>query len=148
VGETGEGGRLTPAQAQKHPASQGARQRLGRLAGLRAAVARGPRGEPTGPSHNSSLSLQRTVERYKASVSRTCWQPAAEARDTRAPTTARVSALLRIAPSGNIVSSQMSGDPPGYRGLARCIEDHLRHWKFPLGSDATTLQVPFVFVAQ
>ncbi|MBN1609598.1 MAG: hypothetical protein JW940_23400, partial [Polyangiaceae bacterium] len=135
-------------RAGRRSASRGRRQRLGGLAGLSSGVSRGPSGESRSPSRIPALALARTVERYKASVSRSCWQPAAEVRDGRAPTTARVSALIRIAPSGNILSAQMSGDPPGYRGLAGCIQQRLRCWKFPLAKDVTTLQVPFVFVAQ
>jgi hypothetical protein len=41
-----------------------------------------------------------------------------------------------------------NGDPRGYRGLANCIAGRVRGWQFPASGSGTTVNVPFVFVAQ
>ena len=124
------------------------------LSGLRAL---GPQSGPseTGSSGTASAgqaldsaTLQKTVSRYTASVKRSCWQPSLDSRAPDAPTSARVSVKIDIAPSGNVSSVSSNGDPKGYRGLATCIESRVRNWSFPPSSGATTVNVPFVFAAQ
>jgi len=95
-----------------------------------------------------SATLQKNVSRYTPSVRRSCWQPALDSRTTDAPTVARVSVKIDIAPSGNVSGVSSSGDPRGYRGLANCIESRVRNWTFPPSSGPTTVNVPFVFAAQ
>jgi hypothetical protein len=135
------------------------RERAGRPGGLRALAAsngaRGgtrPRGgSPRGQAQGRPLdknAIGHTIGRYKASVSRSCWRPALDTRDDDAPTTARVSATLEILPSGKTRSAKTSGDPVGYPGLSRCIEQRLRGWKFPPSRDSMTVRVPFVFAVQ
>ena len=124
------------------------------LSGLRAL---GPQSGPSqtgatpGASGGQTLdssTLQKNVARYTPSVKRSCWQPALDSRAPDAPTSARVSVKIDIAPSGNVSSVSSSGDPRGYRGLASCIESRVRNWTFPPSSGATTVNVPFVFAAQ
>ncbi len=95
-----------------------------------------------------SATLSKNVSRYTPSVRRSCWQPALDSRATDAPTVARVSVKIDIAPSGNVSGVSSSGDPRGYRGLANCIESRVRNWTFPPSSGPTTVNVPFVFAAQ
>lgn len=95
-----------------------------------------------------SATLQKNVSRYTPSVRRSCWQPALDSRAPDAPTVARVSVKIDIAPSGNVSGVSSSGDPRGYRGLANCIESRVRNWTFPPSSGPTTVNVPFVFAAQ
>jgi hypothetical protein len=124
------------------------------LSGLRAL---GPQSGPSesgatpgasGAQTLDSATLQKNVSRYTPSVRRSCWQPALDSRAADAPTVARVSVKIDIAPSGNVSSVSSSGDPRGYRGLASCIESRVRNWTFPVSSGATTVNVPFVFAAQ
>lgn len=95
-----------------------------------------------------STSITRTVGNYTPGVRRGCWETALSARAADAPTSARVSATITIAPSGNVENVTTSGDPKGYPSLARCIESKVRTWRFPRSSGATTANVPFVFAAQ
>ncbi len=96
----------------------------------------------------SSATIEGTVARYKASVKRSCWQPALEARAADAPTSARVNVALTIAPSGSVQSVTTSGDPKGYPGLANCIAGRVRGWQFPPSGSSTPVNVPFVFAGQ
>jgi hypothetical protein len=117
-------------------------------------------GGPKGPGENSGSSpaaggqldqtqLQSTVARYTPSVKRGCWQPALDARDKDAPGSARVSVAITISPSGSVQDVSVNGgDPRGYRGLASCIAGRVRGWQFPASGGITTVNVPFVFVAQ
>jgi TonB family protein len=92
--------------------------------------------------------VQGTVRRYTSSVKRSCWQPALDTRDADAPTSARVSVTITVAPSGSVQGVSTSGDPRGYRGLASCIARRVQGWQFPASSGQTTVNVPFVFAAQ
>lgn len=122
------------------------------LSGLSANGPKGP-GEASGnaPSAGGQLDagqLQSTVARYTPSVKRGCWQPALDSRDKDAPASARVTAAITIAPSGSVQNVSTNGDPRGYRGLANCIAGRVRGWQFPASGSSTTVNVPFVFVAQ
>ncbi|MCA9640534.1 MAG: AgmX/PglI C-terminal domain-containing protein, partial [Myxococcales bacterium] len=121
----------------------------------------GPKG-PTGPngttgagsgssgasSQLDSSQVQRVVSSHTGSVKRSCWQPALSTRDSDAPSSARVSVTIKVAPSGSVSSVSTSGDPKGYRGLAGCIASRVRGWQFPAAGGPTTVNVPFVFAAQ
>jgi TonB family protein len=81
-------------------------------------------------------------------VKRSCWQPALDTRDKDAPTSARVAVAITIGSSGSVQNVTTNGDPKGYRGLANCIAGRVRGWQFPPSGGSTTVNVPFVFVAQ
>lgn len=115
----------------------------------------GPSGGPTGPSSSSagtqelsSGQIQTTVSKYQNSVKRGCWERALMTREKDAPSSARVSVAIKVAPGGNVTSATTTGDPKGYSGLASCIAMRVRGWQFPRSSGATTVNVPFVFAAQ
>jgi hypothetical protein len=122
------------------------------LSGLGAGGPKGPSdGNGTAPSAGGQLDsgqLQSTVARYTPSVKRGCWQPALDSRDKDAPASARVSVAITISPSGSVQDVSTNGDPRGYRGLANCIAGRVRGWQFPASGGTTTVNVPFVFVAQ
>jgi hypothetical protein len=121
------------------------------LQGLSTAAPEGPAGTAArsgGGQQLDSAQVQRTVTRYTGSVKRSCWQPALDARDQDAPTSAKVSVSLQVSPSGSVQDVTTSGDPKGYRGLASCIASRVRGWQFPPSSGSTTVNVPFVFAAQ
>jgi hypothetical protein len=125
------------------------------LAGLEGAPTGAPVARPTGAAEApaagrqlDSSAIQRTVSNYVPSVRRGCWQPALDSRAPDAPSSARVVAAVTIASSGTVQQVTTSGDPRGYRGLARCIESRVRGWTFPRSGGTTTVNVPFVFAAQ
>ncbi|MGE3674200.1 MAG: GYF domain-containing protein [Polyangiaceae bacterium] len=99
-------------------------------------------------SQLDSSQVQRVVSSHTGSVKRSCWQPALSTRDSDAPSSARVSVTIKVAPSGSVSSVSTSGDPKGYRGLAGCIASRVRSWQFPAAGGPTTVNVPFVFAAQ
>lgn len=146
-GKLGGGSR----QAKSDPKRTQGLKGLGDLQGLRGGPA-GPSGGPgtTGGSGQplDSDQVQQTVRRYTGSVKRACWQPALDTRETNAPSSARVTVSIKVAPSGGVESVSTSGDPRGYHGLASCISGRVRGWQFPASSDATNVNVPFVFAAQ
>jgi|GEM_PF-565727 len=124
---------------------------LNGLSGLAPGATKGPGGESTGSNAGGQLdatALQSTVARYTPSVKRSCWQPALDTRDKDAPGSARVSVAITVGPSGSVQNVTPSGDPRGYRGLSNCIASRVRGWQFPPSSGTTTVNVPFVFVAQ
>lgn len=125
------------------------------LSGLAANGTRGPTDTPGSTSQGGpgggqldQTQLSSVVQRYTPSVKRSCWQPALDGRDRDAPTSARVSVAITISPSGSVQDVNASGDPRGYRGLAQCIAGRVRGWQFPPSGGSTTVNVPFVFVAQ
>jgi hypothetical protein len=102
----------------------------------------------SGGGQLDAAQTQAVVSRYTGSVKRSCWQPALDARDPTAPTTARVNVAITVGPSGSVQSATTSGDPRGYPGLANCIAGRVRGWQFPATGSTTTVNVPFVFAAQ
>ncbi len=125
---------------------------LGSLSGLAAAGPKGPSqgtsSASTGTSQLDATQLSAAVARYTPSVKRTCWQPALDTRDKDAPMSARVAVTITVGASGSVQDVKTGGDPKGYRGLANCIAGRVRGWQFPPSSGSTTVNVPFVFVAQ
>lgn len=124
------------------------------LSGLDGLSAAGPQ---VGPSSNPGAAatqaldgaqIESTVARYRTGVKRSCWQPALDARDKSAPSSARVTATITVLGSGAVKGVTTSGDPQGYRGLASCIQSRVSSWTFPASSGTTTVNVPFVFAAQ
>jgi len=129
------------------------------LAGLKGLSGLGPSGPGvtgsgpgTGPASGGgqldAAQTQSTVARYTGSVKRSCWQPALDARDPSAPTSARVMVTITVGPSGSVQNVSTNGDPRGYPGLAPCIAGRVRAWQFPATGGTTTVNVPFVFAAQ
>ncbi len=115
----------------------------------------GPTGGPASPTVSGGTTqpldasqIQSTVTKYRTSVQRGCWQPALDTRDKNAPSSARVSVSITVAGSGQVTSATTSGDPNGYRGLANCISNRVKTWRFPPSNGTTTVNVPFVFAAQ
>jgi hypothetical protein len=105
----------------------------------------------SGSSGGGQLDAAQTsavVSRYTGSVKRSCWQPALDARDPTAPSSARVMVTITVGPSGSVQNATTSGDPRGYPGLANCIAGRVRGWQFPATGGTTTVNVPFVFAAQ
>lgn len=145
-----------PGQAETPAASASPTEISQGLRGLQGLQAGGPR---TGPASElgassgarqqlDSATLSRTVSRYTASVKRSCWQPALDARAPDAATSARISANIVVASSGKVQSVTVSADPKGYRGLSSCIQARVRNWEFPPAGGPTEFNVPFVFAAQ
>ncbi|MCH2110806.1 MAG: zinc-ribbon domain-containing protein [Polyangiaceae bacterium] len=124
------------------------------LTGLDGLNLAGPRSGPQpGAASSSSSSLtagqiQAVVSRYRTSISRRCWQPALQARDRDAPTTARVQLTMTVDNQGKVTRATSSGDPRGYRGLSQCIRSKVRAWRFPKSGSSQKVEVPFVFAAQ
>jgi hypothetical protein len=102
----------------------------------------------SGGGQLDAAQTQSTVARYTGSVKRSCWQPALDARDPSAPTSARVMLTITVGASGSVQNVTTSGDPRGYPGLASCIGGRVRAWQFPATGGTTTVNVPFVFAAQ
>jgi TonB family protein len=147
VGSKGTSGDTTKAGETK-----------GGLSGLKGLSGLGPSGPAGTPGSEGAAKggggeldaaqLQSTVARYTSSVKRSCWQPALDARDPNAPTSARVVVSVTIAPSGSVSAVNTGADPKGYPGLSRCIAQRVKAWQFPPSSGTTTVNVPFVFAAQ
>ncbi|HEY4156632.1 MAG TPA: GYF domain-containing protein [Polyangiaceae bacterium] len=154
AGDTKNNGKKSGTAAPKGSADG---QGLTGLKGLSGLSGLGPRGPDVGGPSNTPVGgggqldagqIQQTVARYTGSVKRACWQPALDARDKDAPTTARVNVQITISPSGSVSGASAGSDPRGYRGLSQCISTKVRAWSFPPSGDSTTVNVPFVFAAQ
>ncbi|MDF3065833.1 MAG: putative rane-associated protein [Polyangiaceae bacterium] len=96
----------------------------------------------------SDQQLQETVARYREQIQRICWEPARDAREPTAPSSARVSTSITIGASGSVLDVKTGGDPPGYLRLADCIAGQVRAWRFPASKNATTASIPFVFAGE
>jgi TonB family protein len=95
-------------------------------------------GKPIGP-------LPQTVAHFTPSVRRGCWEPAFNRREAQAPSSARVAVRFTVTPGGLVEKAFTAGDPKGYPGLARCVEDHVERWKFPRSGSPTSVTLPFIF---
>lgn len=107
--------------------------------------------EPSSSELSERLSeqqIQETVARYREQVQRLCWQPAQDARDSAAPSSARVSTSITIGASGSVLDVKAGGDPLGYPRLSECLATQVRAWRFPAARNATTANVPFVFAGE
>lgn len=91
--------------------------------------------------------VQETVARYREQLQRGCWQPALDAREPTAPSSARVSTSVTVSASGNVLEVKTGSDPLGYLGLADCVAGQVRSWRFPAAKNATTAAIPFVFAS-
>lgn len=108
----------------------------------------GPRSaSPAGVGLEASA-IQSTVQKNQNAVKRSCWQPALTGRSADAPSSARITTTIQIAPSGVVSSVKHSGDPRGYPGLAACVATRVKGWTFPKSTATTTAEIPFVFAAQ
>lgn len=123
---------------------------LSGLKGLNSGPETGPasKGAGTASQPLSTSQIQSTVSRFTPSVRRSCWQPALDAREPSAPTSARVTVSITVGADGTVQGASADGDPRGYPGLGSCISRRVRGWTFPPSSGTTTVQVPFVFAAQ
>jgi hypothetical protein len=146
----GNAGSKGPAAAAPSDAPQQGLSGLSGLKGLAAGPQTGPGTSSSGGASQplDSGQIQSTVQRYTPSVRRSCWQPALDARDPNAPTSARVTMSITVGPDGKVRSASAGAEPKGYPGLAGCIAQRVRMWNFPPSNGTTTVQVPFVFAAQ
>ncbi len=123
------------------------------LSGL-AGLAGGPTAGPAGPSGAgaggggtlASADVERVVQSHRALVRRQCWDPALSGRPANAPTSAKILVQLSVATDGHVATSSANGGD-GYPGLASCVQNQVRGWRFP-PSDGATINVPFAFAAQ
>lgn len=124
------------------------------LSGLSLAAGPGPVAGSAGGNSVSggtgleASAIQSTVQKNQNAVKRSCWQPALNNRSADAPSTARVTTTIQIAPNGSVTHVKHSGDPRGYPGLGACIVTRLKGWTFPKSNGSTTANIPFVFAAQ
>lgn len=146
----GTAGSKGPAQTAPTNTPQQGLSGLSGLKGLASGPQTGPGTSSTGSASQplDSSQIQSTVQRYTPSVRRSCWQPALDARDPNAPTSARVTVSITVGPDGKVRNASADGEPRGYPGLAGCITQRVRMWTFPPSNGTTTVQVPFVFAAQ
>lgn len=146
----GKVGSATPST--KEPEKSGGLTGLAGLSGLQGGgPTSGPGTKQTSAQNSGGLDstqVQQTVGKYTGSVRRSCWQPQLDARSKDAPSSARVTVTINVAPSGSVTGVSTSGDPKGYPGLANCISSRVRGWQFPASGGPTTVNVPFVFAAQ
>ncbi len=83
---------------------------------------------------------QAVVSKYQRSVARRCLSFVTDG-------SAKVTVTIRVAPSGAVqnVSASGGGKHPGVRG---CVTSRVRGWRFPTASGSSTINVPFMLVAQ
>lgn len=120
----------------------------GLAAGVGPAPVAGPGSERGTATGLEAAAIQSTVQKNQNAVKRSCWQPALNGRSADAPSTARVTTTIQIAPNGAVASVKHSGDPRGYPGLGSCIVTRVKTWTFPRANGSTTANIPFVFAAQ
>jgi hypothetical protein len=84
-----------------------------------------------------------TVRRHERGI-RLCYERAV--RGLRDTPQIRLRATIEISPAGRVTSSRLEGPDPTSR-LHPCVEQNLRTWRFPQGSEPTTLPLSFVLDA-
>ncbi len=100
-------------------------------------------GSSGGGGASSALSeeaIQRVVQQRSAGVKRTCWE-----RGGATQSNVNVRVHLSIAATGNVQSASADGNDPM---VAKCIENSVRGWQFPVSSGSTTVDIPFHFLRQ
>jgi len=109
-------------------------------------------GANTGPSINgggasggssvalSEQAIQQTVQQRSAGVKRTCWE-----RGGGTESNVNVKVRLTIAATGNVQSASAEGNDPI---VAKCIENSVKNWQFPVSSGSSTVEIPFHFLRQ
>lgn len=89
------------------------------------------------------------VSSNTARVRRKCWDQAVAGRSADAPSSVKVTAKLKIAPSGSVSSASASGgNEKFYPGLTSCVQSTVQGWKFPSSDNGGEVVVPFSFNAQ
>ena len=102
-----------------------------------------------GGSHGqlSQGEIEGVVTRNKPGITRRCWEPAWDARDSGAGKSAKVSVSLTVGPTGSVSGSQASGGEH-FPGLASCIASSVKAWQFPPSDGSTPVNIPFSFNKQ
>lgn len=111
----------------------------------------GPSASDPPPSGGGALTegeINGVVSRNKPMITRRCWLPAYDARSSGAPTTAKVSVSLKVAPSGSVSSVSAGGSETHYPGLASCVAGSVKGWTFPPSDEGATINIPFSFSGQ
>ena len=99
------------------------------------------------PSTLTAGEIQGVVAANQASIRRKCWEPALDAAGPSGKKSAKVTANVTIAPSGNVSSASTSGGND-FPGLASCIATRIKGWKFPVAGGESRTSIPFVFASQ
>lgn len=94
------------------------------------------------PPPLDQAAVERVIVTHRAGIKRTCWDRRA-GDDGR--TSANVTVMLAVGPTGTVDSSSSNGDDPA---LAKCIEAQVQTWRFPASSTTTTINIPFKFVRE
>jgi len=102
--------------------------------------------EPARGDGLDEASVQRVVRRYGPAVRDQCWQPFSA--QLPGDTSVRVTATIRVEPSGRVQSVVSNGAPASYAELSRCVEERVSSWRFPSALGQTVVNVPFVFVTE
>lgn len=111
----------------------------------------GPSTSDPPPSGGGALTegeINGVVSRNKPIITRRCWTPAYDARASNAPSTAKVSVSLKVAPSGSVSSVSAGGSETHYPGLASCVAGSVKGWSFPPSDEGATINIPFSFSGQ
>lgn len=70
-----------------------------------------------------------------------CYENALHAAPT---TTGRVTVLMHISASGNVVSTEVAENTTGVDTLGECIAEHIQHWHFPEAAHDIAVRYPFL----
>ncbi len=91
-------------------------------------------GAPLSPSQ-----VNATVSKFRGSLQRRCRQMVTKGN-------AKVSASIRVSPSGSVssVSTSGGGNVPG---LAGCVQSRIANWRFPQAGAPTTVNLSFQFLS-
>lgn len=100
------------------------------------------------PERLDDATLTATLASHQDELERACFQPAFDARSDSASSSARVSTVITIRPSGQVESVTTAGDPPGYLHLASCVAERVRSFRFPAARSQTSAKVPFIFATE
>ena len=103
----------------------------------------------TGKGSLNSSQLNGVVSSNSPRVRKKCWDPLVSSRSADAPSSVKVTATVKIGPSGSVKSVTASGgNEKHYPGLAGCVQQVVSTWTFPASDEGGTVVVPFGFNAQ
>lgn len=103
----------------------------------------------TGKGALNESQLNGVVSSNSPRVRRKCWDPLVAGRSSNAPNSVKVTATVKIGPSGAVKSvSTSGGNDQYYPGLASCVQSTVSGWTFPASDEGGTVVVPFGFNAQ
>jgi Gram-negative bacterial TonB protein C-terminal len=102
-----------------------------------------PPDSDSGRHQLSADDVKGTVKNYRPHLDKVCWTPRVNNSPT-GPNTVRVAIEVDVTKKGEVKSIRVVGGK-GFKGLAGCVEEHVKRWHFPVAKQSSSLMFPILF---